>query len=749
MNRMGLLFWWVALACFNSIAQVPGHDTASNKVLVFVLEQDVLEHSDVPAGDDLWAEIEYRPSPRGDVLFFEPGERIWWVREKGLLVLGGTGSPLPRSVMQRASVWIDIAIEVVFLADGPFEIFPRRDGFIVAGDQAGLKEALGKRIVGIDAPYLAQVSNYLALNNTTLEVRGDTLNIDQNGVFGTDLIVSGHHQTDEITCNSFNLTNAPSAGKVLTSDALGHGSWQDPDTGLSLPVTETFSGTGTAFSLTMTDAAGRGGIFQIDHSANANSALEARTNGTGDGLLSVHTGTAGQAGTFNSEHGSNSDACLAAKHNGPGPSLMAEKTVDEGSVAVFRSMHLTNPRPVVDATALGASWVFQGTHYGMSDGAAKFHLEEANNYSPCVEITTNGFGAGVDAKNDGWGPAGKFHNSDSMNMGHVVDISNVGEGLGLSAVSTGWGGVAKFSLDTFSPSAIALEVESNGNGDALKVKSIGPGRAGFFQIDQSANTSTALECTTNGPGTAFAASCWGDGRAANFDMMNPNTVNPAVSIYNVGGGAALDVSHQGSTGNAVWLISALTNTDATLKVTAGGGDAALFDGNVTVNGNLAVSGTVSKGGGSFRIDHPLDPENKYLYHSFVESPDMMNVYNGMVLLDERGEAWVDLPDWFEALNRDFRYQLTAIGSPAPDLHIGAEIRDLKFQIAGGVPFQKVSWQVTGVRHDPFARDHRIPTEVEKPQETRGRYLYPEGYGADSKDRIGSSETGASMAPPNP
>ena len=83
-------------------------------------------------------------------------------------------------------------------------------------------------------------------------------------------------------------------------------------------------------------------------------------------------------------------------------------------------------------------------------------------------------------------------------------------------------------------------------------------------------------------------------------------------------------------------------------------------------GNVHVSGNLSKGSGSFRIDHPLDPENKYLYHSFVESPDMMNVYNGNVILDEQGEAVVEFPEWFEPLNRDFRYQLAARELHRPD-----------------------------------------------------------------------------------
>lgn len=147
------------------------------------------------------------------------------------------------------------------------------------------------------------------------------------------------------------------------------------------------------------------------------------------------------------------------------------------------------------------------------------------------------------------------------------------------------------------------------------------------------------------------------------------------------------------------------------------------------SGNLSISGNLSKGGGSFKIDHPLDPANKYLYHSFVESPDMMNIYNGLVTLGARGCAWITMPDYFQALNRDFRYQLTSIGRPQPNLYIGKELSGSRFKIAGGKPGGKVSWQVTGVRQDAWANAHRIPVEVEKPTGERGHYLHPELYGA--------------------
>src|SRR5580700_1108453 len=124
-------------------------------------------------------------------------------------------------------------------------------------------------------------------------------------------------------------------------------------------------------------------------------------------------------------------------------------------------------------------------------------------------------------------------------------------------------------------------------------------------------------------------------------------------------------------------------------------------------GDVDVSGTLSKTGGSFKIDHPLDPANKYLYHSFVESPDMKNIYDGTVVTDGSGAAIVTMPSWFEALNTDFRYQLTVIGQFAQAI-VAAEIVNRSFIIKTSKPGVKVSWQVTGVRHDAWANAHRIP-----------------------------------------
>ncbi len=146
------------------------------------------------------------------------------------------------------------------------------------------------------------------------------------------------------------------------------------------------------------------------------------------------------------------------------------------------------------------------------------------------------------------------------------------------------------------------------------------------------------------------------------------------------------------------------------------------------DGRVYISGTLSKPGGSFKIDHPLDPANQYLYHSFVENPDMLNIYNGLVTLDGQGAATVELPAWFESLNSDFRYGLTAIGQPAPDLFIAQKVKASHFKIAGGKAGQEVSWQLTGIRQDEWAKAHRIPVEGVKPDHEKSFYLHPELFG---------------------
>lgn len=210
-----------------------------------------------------------------------------------------------------------------------------------------------------------------------------------------------------------------------------------------------------------------------------------------------------------------------------------------------------------------------------------------------------------------------------------------------------------------------------------------------------------------------------------FHITNTN-YGQAISVSSPSTGFLADVGPGGtSTGLLVEegaYYGVFVNTPST------GGKAGYF------NGNVEITGTLSKGGGSFKIDHPLDPENKYLYHSFVESPDMMNVYNGNTKTDENGIAIITMPEYFQALNRDFRYQLTCIETFANAI-VSKKISNNSFTIQTDKPSVEVSWQVTGIRKDPFAENHRIEVEVYKEKENRGKYIHPVEYGKSVKNSI--------------
>jgi hypothetical protein len=244
----------------------------------------------------------------------------------------------------------------------------------------------------------------------------------------------------------------------------------------------------------------------------------------------------------------------------------------------------------------------------------------------------------------------------------------------------------------------------------------------------------------------------GDGLLSGDLGVNGGLTVSANSLFNsnLNVGGTLDVFGT-LTGSSIFSNNLSSNTLTVAGTTSFGGAVNLTallttvsfvtNGSGTITDNLTIGGNLSKGGGSFKIDHPLDPRQKYLYHSFVESPDMKNVYDGITLLDEQGEAAVQLPDWFEALNSDFRYQLTCIGGFA-QVYVAQEVHGNRFRIAGGRAGLKVSWQVTGIRRDAYAQAHRIPVEEAKPAAERGSYLHPEAFPTGERIVAGG-------APPQP
>ncbi len=305
--------------------------------------------------------------------------------------------------------------------------------------------------------------------------------------------------------------------------------------------------------------------------------------------------------------------------------------------------------------------------------------------------------------------------------------------------TTGTGDLVEFEINNINSSGTVLFVTSNGTSETVEIESNGPGEVLYLDnngtddalyINNSVNSDNGIYINHSGNSSGIYIYSTGGDEAITIDndgveegiyIDNSADSYDALEIDNYSSRTALNVYQYGLDDCAYFRIDNTSNSDDALYASTNGTG---YAGNFY--GNVRVYGTLSKSSGSFEIDHPLDPENKYLYHSFVESPDMMNVYNGNIILDNNGEAVVQLPLYFEALNMEFRYQLTCIGGYAP-VYISEEISDNRFKISGGNIGLKVSWQVTGIRHDPYAEQNRIKVEVDKPADEKGTYLHYKEY----------------------
>ncbi len=292
------------------------------------------------------------------------------------------------------------------------------------------------------------------------------------------------------------------------------------------------------------------------------------------------------------------------------------------------------------------------------------------------------------------------------------DITSVSAGPGLSGGGTS--GAIDLAIApplSFSAGAAVplLDIANNGSGGAIEGESASAFASAYFRaLGTGAGAALRADTTSGSQGNAVSAYNYGtDGYGVLAELVNVNNPKAAIFARTSGGGQAIRAEVNSDSGGADALYARSTSSDPTSY-------AGFFSGNVNVTGDLNVDGMVSKGGGTFRIDHPLAPATRYLQHSFVESPDMKNIYDGVTRTDGRGYATVRLPRWFQALNGDFRYQLTPIRSFARAV-VWREVSHNAFVIRTGRPHVKVSWQVTGIRHDAFARAHRVKVDVAKPR----------------------------------
>jgi hypothetical protein len=277
-------------------------------------------------------------------------------------------------------------------------------------------------------------------------------------------------------------------------------------------------------------------------------------------------------------------------------------------------------------------------------------------------------------------------------------------GAALSAIHSGAAG---------STAAVHADTYSNANGAAaVRGQALGvPGAAGSAGVAGTNVSTDAGTWGVVGAHTGSGIGVYGVHTATSGDQAGVLGVTNSTDTLATGtygeapGDGPLVTGVYGGATHGIGLLGFGGNI-ALAAVNPTGGLAGYFGGDVYVNG------TLGKAAGGFRIDHPLEPETQYLQHSFVESPDMKNVYDGVVTTDRRGYATVRLPRYFAALNRSFRYQLTSL-SGLQNVAVAREIARNRFVVQSEKPRSRVSWQVTGIRKDRYANANRIRPEVAK------------------------------------
>jgi len=371
-----------------------------------------------------------------------------------------------------------------------------------------------------------------------------------------------------------------------------------------------------------------------------------------------------------------------------------------------------------------------GKGYGVSGGGSTYGVYGGSTNGYGVYGHSTGIAAVFGDIGGNFGTYGGYFQGDvKVERNLVVNGTSYSSG-GVNASSASGPGVVA-SGGTNGVEATGTSSGIYATGGAYGVYGVSPSSYGVFG---TSNTSYGVYGTSSTSYGVYGYSASGTGvyglNSSGRGVLGSSAFGPGVVAYGGTNGVETEGTSRGvyATGGFVGVLGvAICNCFPSYGIYGSDGGNRNNTWSGYFDGRVGIVGKVSSAGGGFKIDHPTDPANQYLYHSFVESPDMKNIYDGVVTTDAQGNGVVTLPEWFGTLNRDFRYQLTVIGQFAQAI-ISKEIANNQFSIQTDKPNVKVSWQITGIRQDAYANAHRIQVEEDKPEAERGKYLHPKELG---------------------
>ena len=613
-----------------------------------------------------------------------------------------------------------------------------------------------------------QIGAPVTQNSTPVTGGLFTLALNVNNEFGASAF-NGQARWLEVSVNGQPLTPrqpvtaTPNALFALNADRLDG---LDSTAFLqSIPVPLTLSGTNpTSHIISGTNAATTGNSYGVYGRATGGSGLTWGVFGRSDS-----PDGAGIGGYASSQTG-NPVGVWGMNSSAEGYAVYGDASHPSGpTTGVWGRSSSTSGRGVFGSATATSGVTYGGRFESASTaGYGVFGLATATSGQTFglwgQSVSTGGFGVfgeqtatsgttygvyGRAASTDGFGVAGRASATSGITYGgYFQSDSTSGRGVfGYASAASGapYGGYFQ-TQSTGGYGAFGYATATSGTTYGLFGQSDSTTGRGVYGLATAASGDTygvyGRSDSTDGRGV-FGSATAGSGSTLGGRFENASTSGRGVGGYAT---AATGLNYgtygqcSSTSGRAVYGWASATGASDTPYGVTGSCSTATLGYAVYALGDMGASGTKS-----FRIDHPSDPENKYLLHYAAESPEVINFYSGKVTLDGRGEAVVELPAYFAGINKDPRYLLTAVGAPMPMLHVAEEISDEAltageqagpgiapptcwFRIAGGAPGAKVSWEVKALRNDLRVRMHGAPVEREKTGLERGKYQHPEYYG---------------------